>query len=76
VEKRLIVEADGGQHEVASDRRRSDYLERLGWKVLRFWNHDVLQRTDAVLATILVECEARQKEKPSPCPLPHAGEGR
>jgi very-short-patch-repair endonuclease len=75
VECRLIVEADGGQHGPVQDDRRTAYLENLGWKVLRFWNNEILQNTDGVLDVILCACEERGKGKPSPCPLPHAGEG-
>jgi very-short-patch-repair endonuclease len=74
-ECRLIVEADGGQHNDARDADRTEYLESLGWQVLRFWNNDILQRTDDVLGVILAACIERQQGKPSPCPLPHAGEG-
>ena len=54
VEARLIVEADGGQHAVqeASDRTRTAYLESQGYRVLRFWNNDVLQNLEGVLETI------------------------
>ena len=72
-ECRLIVEADGGQHDVATDAARTDFLKSRGWRVMRFWNNDILQNTDGVLATILVALEGT--EKPSPNPLPRAGEG-
>src|SRR5690348_5570022 len=74
-ECRLIVEADGGQHGRKADVERTAYLDRLGWDVLRFWNNDILQNTDGVLAVILAACEERKERRPSPCPLPHAGEG-
>jgi len=76
VECRLIVEADGGQHDPDADRERTAYLNGLGWEILRFWNNDILQQTDGVLETILRVCEDAIKGKPSPCPLPHAGEGK
>jgi very-short-patch-repair endonuclease len=50
-------------------------LNGLGWAILRFWNNEILQSTDGVLSVILAACEKRRKGKPSPCPLPHAGEG-
>jgi very-short-patch-repair endonuclease len=76
-ECRLIVEADGGQHgPPARDDRRTACLNRLGWQVLRFWNNEILRQTDGVLEVILRTCEERRKGKPSPCPLPHAGEGK
>lgn len=51
----LIVEADGGQHTDAADydEKRTAWLEAQGFRVLRFWNNDVLQRTDDVLDSIL-----------------------
>lgn len=53
---KLIVEADGGQHSTeasqAYDEGRTRFLEAEGYRVLRFWNHDVLGNTDGVLATI------------------------
>jgi very-short-patch-repair endonuclease len=62
---RLIVEADGGQHnESASDRTRDAWLASQGFRVLRFWNHDILQRTDAVLESIWAAVAT------SPPPLP------
>ena len=49
----LIVEVDGGQHaENPDDLLRTRYLERRGYKVLRFWNTDVLLATDSVAETI------------------------
>jgi primosomal protein N' (replication factor Y) len=52
------------------------YLNGLGWHVLRFWNNDILQNADGVLEVILRACEERCEGKPSPCPLPYAGEGK
>jgi primosomal protein N' (replication factor Y) len=51
---RLIIEVDGGQHAGSrGDARRDQVLNGLGWRVLRFWNNDVLVNTEAVLATVL-----------------------
>jgi len=63
---RLIVEIDGGQHAVQThhDEQRTDYLRRQGFKVIRFWNNDVLQNLDGVLIVILRELKKR--ESPSP----------
>ena len=54
----LIIELDGGQHTERKfyDQQRSLFLQSQGYRVLRSWNHDVLQRTDAVLAEILKYC--------------------
>jgi len=76
IEARLIVEADGGQHTPPLDQPRTAVLEALGWKVLRFWNNEILRHTDAVLAAILSACDAAKKDIPSPNPLPQAGEGK
>ncbi len=54
VELRVVIEVDGGQHaESADDARRDSWLASNGYRVLRYWNNDVLQRTDEVLAAIL-----------------------
>lgn len=56
LERKLIVEVDGGQHNepkgIALDARRTEFLNRDGYCVLRFWNNDVLARTDDVIETI------------------------
>jgi very-short-patch-repair endonuclease len=43
-EARLIVELDGSQHRTAQeyDRKRSEYLMQCGYRVIRFWDNDVL----------------------------------
>ena len=52
---RLIVEVDGSQHmgQEAYDEERTKYLQAKGYRVLRFWNHEVMDQIDAVLAVIL-----------------------
>ncbi|SDB30536.1 endonuclease domain-containing protein [Bauldia litoralis] len=54
VEAKLIVELDGGQHDLAAeaDRRRTEAIGTAGYLVLRFWNRDVLTRMDGVLEDI------------------------
>ena len=55
-ERRLIVEADGGQHnESAADAIRDRRLMDEGYRVLRFWNNDVLGNSEGVLMTIQAE---------------------
>jgi very-short-patch-repair endonuclease len=63
VEAMLIVEADGGQHaeQVECDAARTAFLERSGYRVLRFWNDEVLRETDGVLTVI-----AGALKRPSP----------
>ena len=55
LEKRIIIELDGGQHldNESYDRERTAWLNRQGFKVLRFWNNEVLQQTQSVLEVIL-----------------------
>ncbi len=69
----LIVEADGGQHaeSVDADRLRTEYFEQGGYRVLRFWNNDVLQNLEGVLETIARELGNRP---PHPALSPR-GEG-
>lgn len=53
IERGLIVEVDDGQHSNShADEGRTGYLRSRGYRVLRFWNNDVLMRTDAVLEQI------------------------
>jgi very-short-patch-repair endonuclease len=53
LERWLIIEADGSQHaDNLSDRRRDAYLARLGFRVLRFWNNDVLENPSGVFEMI------------------------
>ena len=53
-EARLIIEADGGQHaEPADHDRRDAFLEEKGWRILRFWNNDVVENRDGVARRIL-----------------------
>ena len=50
---RLIVELDGSQHNQAVDQIRTSFLEARDLKILRFWDNEALQQTDAVLEIIL-----------------------
>jgi very-short-patch-repair endonuclease len=73
IEARLIVEADGGQHVDDSDKdaERTRRLEEIGYRVMRFWNDDVLLRVEDVLEAVIEGPRAH----PHPNPLPPAGEG-
>ena len=58
-ERCLIVEADGSQHaENAYDQARDAYLDVQGFRVLRFWNNDVLANPEGTLTAILAALEA------------------
>ena len=56
LESRLIVEVDGGQHDHTAqkvmDQARTDWLQMRGFRVLRFWDHEVLTQLDAVAQAI------------------------
>jgi very-short-patch-repair endonuclease len=54
MKSRLAIEVDGGQHAVTAekDERRTAWLEERGFRVLRFWNNDVLQETNGVIQRI------------------------
>lgn len=71
---RLIVEADGGQHHGCErDAVRDRWLEQQGFRVLRFWNNDILREPEAVLARVLEMLE--QTSPPLPRPLSREGRG-
>ena len=63
----LVIEVDGASHanDVAYDQARTAWLEDRGYHVVRFTNHEVLQRTEDVLASILTECQERQRGHPA-----------
>ena len=66
----LVVELDGGQHSAEADAVRTQVLERAGYRVIRFWNNEVVENLGGVLQAILAELEAG----PPPNPL-SVGEG-
>jgi very-short-patch-repair endonuclease len=64
-ERRLIIEVDGGQH--ATDRRdaaRDEWLVQHSYRVLRFWNHDVLENIDGVPESIAAALGAEAPPHP------------
>jgi very-short-patch-repair endonuclease len=71
LECKLILELDGGQHgeQVAYDKTRTKYIEQFGFRVLRFWNNEVLQNFDGVLETI------QNALRPPTLTLPRKGGG-
>jgi N-methylhydantoinase B len=76
VEARLIVEADGGQHARPGDHDLRDReLRQQGWRILRFWNNEILANCEAVLGTIAEMLGPPPARDPHPSPPPLAGEG-
>ena len=51
---KLVIELDGGQHafSVARDKKRTAWLNREGYCVIRFWNNDVMENMEGVLLVI------------------------
>jgi very-short-patch-repair endonuclease len=68
---KLVIELDGSQHTPHTDSTRQRALESRGLKILRFWSHDALARTDEGLEAILTYSRSRTL---TPTPLP-VGEG-
>jgi len=68
----LVIEVDGSQHgqQEDYDEGRTQFLETQGYRVLRYWNNEVLQRGEAVLESIVQALLA-----PHPNPSPRRGEG-
>lgn len=70
LESKVIIELDGGQHadpEIkAYDRQRDDWLENEGYKILRFWDNDVLSNTDGIVEVIMEHCSGHPPLHPSP----------
>jgi very-short-patch-repair endonuclease len=75
----LVIELDGGQHAEAADydEGRSAALKKAGFRVLRFWNIDVIENLEGVLTTIerTLGAPLPRPETPSPQPSPRRGEG-
>ena len=71
-DQKLIVEADGGQHqESAMDVRRTAFLESKGYRLLRFWNNDILENLEGVAQLIATAVSTPHparalRESPSP----------
>jgi very-short-patch-repair endonuclease len=67
---RIVIEVDGGQHDAASaaDEARTKVLEAYGYRVLRYWNNDVLTNIDGVLEDIL----SKITTTPTPSPQGNA----
>ncbi|MDP2409237.1 MAG: DUF559 domain-containing protein [Pseudolabrys sp.] len=77
---RLIVEVDGGQHnedtQAAHDAARTAYLDRQGYRVLRFWNNEVLTNVEGVCEVIAAALRENRPPTPDPSPPQERGEGK
>ena len=54
-EAHLAIELDGGQHTPETDAPRTEVIEAFGYRIIRFWNNDVLENTEGVLEAIRQE---------------------
>jgi very-short-patch-repair endonuclease len=78
-QRRLVIEVDGGQHNrpdhVVTDAERSAYLRSQGYRVLRFWNNEVLKNIEGVMERILAALRGGEADPP-PLPPPHRAKMR
>jgi very-short-patch-repair endonuclease len=79
---KLVIEVDGSQHgldqALQSDADRSAWLSSQGYRVLRFWNNEVLTQVDVVLDTIYAALyttspNGARADTPTPSPSPQGG---
>jgi very-short-patch-repair endonuclease len=82
LQARLVIEVDGETHtedeRQTPDAQRTAYLEKLGFRVLRFWNHSIYENLDGVAGAIYDELQGERRSAnldPSPQPSPLQGEG-
>ena len=70
----LVVELDGSQHgeRARQDEERTRFIESEGFRVIRFWNNEVMENLDGVLARILEVLEASVPPLAPPPPAPPA----
>ena len=66
---KLIVEADGGQHDdSAADKRRTAWFARQGWRVVRFWNNEILANPSGAALAIMRALEETSSINTDPHP--------
>ena len=64
---RLAIELDGGQHSGSTmDANRTRIIEAHGYRVIRFWNHEVMENVDGVLQVIVREIAIARNQTPLP----------
>ena len=64
-EAKIIIEIDGGQHNepknIEYDKTRTEFLNSLGYKVIRFWNNEIYENIDGVLLRLNQEINPHQE---------------
>ncbi|RIK30432.1 MAG: hypothetical protein DCC56_08900 [Anaerolineae bacterium] len=81
VKEKLIIELDGSQHleQTEYDEERTKYFESLGYRVIRFWNNQIMKEMDGVILAIMEALKSTPPDLRSPSPNPkdlgRAGEG-
>jgi very-short-patch-repair endonuclease len=80
LQSRLVIEIDGDSHahdaRQALDEQRDTFLAKLGFRVLRFGNHNVVTNLNGVAEAIWMELQPGDPSlRPSPQPSPRGGEG-
>jgi very-short-patch-repair endonuclease len=77
--RKLVIELDGGQHgkdeQARRDQERDGYFRRHGYRVLRFWNSDVLNNIEGVASMIAEAIEQMPPPTPDPSPPLRGGRG-
>jgi very-short-patch-repair endonuclease len=77
---RLVIEIDGESHTAIGaagrDESRSVYFQSKGYRVLRFWNYDVMQNIEGVMTIIHETVAANAVQEPPPLTPPRASRGR
>jgi very-short-patch-repair endonuclease len=78
LENNLVIEVDGGQHgqQTGYDENRSQELQAAGFRVLRFWNNEVLKEIESVKEKIWLVVQELQSHPPPNLPLEEGGEIR
>jgi len=75
LEKKLVIEVDGGQHgqQAGYDENRTQELQAAGFRVVRFWNNEVLKEIEAVREKIWLAVQELQPHPPPRLPLEGGG---
>ena len=81
---KLVIEIDGGQHNVEADAQRTADIESEGYKVIRFWNNEVLENGEGCMIRLGQQLRrdhphpaaTRRLAAKSPHPSPNEGEGK